>query len=448
VSANDIFDYRTWRPTEAPDCLSIVDTGLVHSRQRSEPKIILSCDTAQDGESRYKESDTLIALGTQSGKVYFFSSLGLLVHEISVEAQIVALEWVGDMTAPSVSPGRIASPTPSVPETTIDIEQPVLDLILDQYKSEANEATGTVQRRSLRKRSSAISSPIPLGRTQDLFSGASESEPLESAPCKPTETLNVRERLQETVTRPRKSYHPRPRIVTETFKVPNPSITKTTPSRPKYLSSPVVMTTAGARQWSQMHTALDSPLILSTLGFTGNLCSSGGGDNERNEARTEECDLGPTIPMNRSASSKRLHRFPSEKPCSKADDRRTSQTCSVTPSPSTTMPPRSAYIRRIPNKGKERACRQRPGFIYRSQVRRYSKEQPTAEEKVQCMGRYLRYGHDDNDSSEDVEERAKPRRKYRSRDILKEENEMLWNEILALREEFRLLREAMLASRS
>lgn len=43
----------------------------------------------------------MIAVGTQAGKVLVYNVLGLLVHEIVVDMPVRALEWVGDMSAPS-----------------------------------------------------------------------------------------------------------------------------------------------------------------------------------------------------------------------------------------------------------------------------------------------------------------------------------------------------------
>jgi hypothetical protein len=74
--------------------------------------VLLGGDATEEEESEYEGSQTLIAIGLQSGKVLIFNVLGLLVHEIQVDHLVIALEWVGDMSAPSILPNRVSSLSP------------------------------------------------------------------------------------------------------------------------------------------------------------------------------------------------------------------------------------------------------------------------------------------------------------------------------------------------
>lgn len=76
------------------------------SRGRKDGAVILGGDAAEDGEQMYEALLTLIAIGTHTGKVLVFNVLGLLVHEIDTRSPVVAVDWVGDMSAPSNLPTR------------------------------------------------------------------------------------------------------------------------------------------------------------------------------------------------------------------------------------------------------------------------------------------------------------------------------------------------------
>lgn len=61
-------------------------------------------DAAGDHETTYEGFETLVAVGTQAGKVLIYDVLGLLIHEIVMNKPVRAVEWVGDMSAPSILP--------------------------------------------------------------------------------------------------------------------------------------------------------------------------------------------------------------------------------------------------------------------------------------------------------------------------------------------------------
>jgi hypothetical protein len=94
-------------------------------------------------------ANTLIAVGTQVGKVLIFDILGLLIHEIAMDVAVRSVEWVGDMSAPPVLPARSSSSPESNPvinaliEEIGDIESLIqyLDAERDKTHDQTNEQT-------------------------------------------------------------------------------------------------------------------------------------------------------------------------------------------------------------------------------------------------------------------------------------------------------------------
>ncbi|KAJ4333134.1 hypothetical protein N0V87_007863 [Didymella glomerata] len=69
------------------------------------PRLLLfSPDSPGDHETTFKGFETLIAVGTQAGKVLIYDVLGLLIHEIVMNKPVRVVEWVGDMSVPSILP--------------------------------------------------------------------------------------------------------------------------------------------------------------------------------------------------------------------------------------------------------------------------------------------------------------------------------------------------------
>ncbi|KAF3004352.1 hypothetical protein E8E13_009686 [Curvularia kusanoi] len=94
-------------------------------------------------EQTSETAQTLIAVGTQIGKILIFNMLGLLVHEVVIDVAMISVEWVGDMSAPPVLPTRGSSspgPNPVIDELiggVGDIESPTLKRRMEEgYVSE------------------------------------------------------------------------------------------------------------------------------------------------------------------------------------------------------------------------------------------------------------------------------------------------------------------------
>lgn len=142
-----------------------------------------------------------------------FNVLGLLVHDIAMEAPIVHVQWVGDMSAPSVLPRRLSSLWP-------DPGLAVGDDRGGEATLRADEEEGTIRKtdRPWKDRGNAL----PFVKTRTLFSaetgrGGPSRRPSDGILGSPSAMESPRERGQE---RPRTKTLIRPRIVTETFRSP------------------------------------------------------------------------------------------------------------------------------------------------------------------------------------------------------------------------------------
>lgn len=200
----------------------------IRSRGRRDRDVILNADAAgdeQEDESVGEAVEVLMAVGFQTGQVAVFNVLGLLEREVVIgSSAVVNVQWVGDMQQPAVLPQRRAS---AAVENLLAIEQPVLDMLMRNYEDTEEEMNGTVRRNEPTR--NVDKSPVPVLQTRNLFSsspneihqaaipprnsslvvGPKGKEASYGSPTRPDRSLN----------RPRKSYA-RPRIVTETFKVP------------------------------------------------------------------------------------------------------------------------------------------------------------------------------------------------------------------------------------
>ncbi|KAF1914036.1 WD40-repeat-containing domain protein, partial [Ampelomyces quisqualis] len=191
-------------------CLSVIADGPYIYEGRRSGMVLLGEDATAEEDLSYEGSQTFIAIGTQAGKVFVFNILGLLVHEITMDVSIIALEWVGDMSAPSVLRGRDCSMPPK--------PRPVVDTLLEIAESEFEGEPGTVRKTLSPSKRNVDALRISTG---DLFS--------DNNPCQ-TRTERLRRpsnkstgspvRLLRPGERPHRHSTIRPRIVTETFVSP------------------------------------------------------------------------------------------------------------------------------------------------------------------------------------------------------------------------------------
>lgn len=360
------------------------------------------------------------------------------MYEVSVEAPVVTVEWVGDMSEPSILPNRLASPIVSIAGE--EPAQPVLDMLMEEYENAEDEQSGTVRKTESPQKPT---SPV-VGETRDLFSASLPAQASLQLPGsisgKPFNApYEVR---KQTVKHPRKSW-PRPRIVTETFRQPSPpSTAEDSPVGAPRSLSPILITATDARKRLQTHTAPDPAPISGVLVFG----SDGSGGSEEG-VESEEPEIWTTAPTS---------------PASMISHKRRSSLLGVSPTHQGAFSPRSATrhekghdmgnpttspIRHVsfaarssPKAVDGEAGSPLPRYRYKalfpSPTGRRERNRSTAEERVYGMRMHLRGG---------LAKDAKPTK--RDRDRLREDNARLRVEMEALRQEFRLLREAMLASR-
>ncbi|KAF1975517.1 hypothetical protein BU23DRAFT_633598 [Bimuria novae-zelandiae CBS 107.79] len=137
-----------------------------------------------------------------------------------MDAPVIALEWVGDQTAPSALPNRKHSLSTCIEE---EENRTGLNSIFDHYGNfsdeESEEGPDTVKRKALPPRGLGARSPIRFDGGRDLFSpefassglGRRRSEVLYRSPSQ----------FEEALEPVRRRSFLRPRIVTETFKDPS-----------------------------------------------------------------------------------------------------------------------------------------------------------------------------------------------------------------------------------
>jgi hypothetical protein len=239
------------------------------SKGREDKTVLLGGDATEEQECIFGGSQTLIAIGTEAGKVIVFNVLGLLISETAIDAPVISIEWVGDMLAPSMLPSRLSSMSPG--------PRPFVEALLEDLEdlSIETEETGTVKKTRSQLQDAARQRGISLG--PDLFnddsarcrSGGPSRRPSDMSNGSPLQVKRTREH-------PRKKSLIRPRIATQTFKSPvshayHPSEPNASaPSAPAYSarrrskidqpSVAIVPSTSRPRQYfSHRNSSLQSP---------------------------------------------------------------------------------------------------------------------------------------------------------------------------------------------
>jgi hypothetical protein len=209
--------------------------------------VLLGGDAAEDAGDVYEGFETLIAIGTQAGKVLVFNALGLLIHEITVGVSITAVEWVGNMTAPSILPTRGLSLSPK--------PRFVVDIVDAEGSTPSDEETGTVKKTRSPHKSALTRKPVPVGPPPDLFSDESRKFKSRVPSRRASDVLRGSPlRVERVRNKHVKKPSARPRISTETFQSPpepsphDPFDVGAAKSRPK-LDPPI----QESRRWPEVH---------------------------------------------------------------------------------------------------------------------------------------------------------------------------------------------------
>ncbi|RYO28122.1 hypothetical protein AA0111_g6898 [Alternaria arborescens] len=214
---------------------------------RVDGMVLLGGDAVEDAGDVYEGFETLIAIGTQAGKVLVFNALGLLIHEITVGVSITAVEWVGNMTAPSILPTRGLSLSPK--------PRFVVDIVDAEGSTPSDEETGTVKKTRSPHNSALTRKPVPVGPPPDLFSDESREFKSRVPSRRASDVLRGSPlRVERVRNKHVKKPSVRPRISTETFQSPpepsphDPFDVGAAKSRPK-LDPPI----QESRRWPEVH---------------------------------------------------------------------------------------------------------------------------------------------------------------------------------------------------
>ncbi|PVI00739.1 hypothetical protein DM02DRAFT_728334 [Periconia macrospinosa] len=196
---------RTWHVSGPANCLAIVFNSSAHYRlgKGSIPTVIPSDEP----------SETLIAIGTESGSVKMYNVLGIMVRENKqYSGPIVALQAVGSMSAPAVLPKQRRSLIPGRTSKR-NAEPTVLTLERDETPGIHSESTESVVRKS------RPASPVKFDGVRDFFCADTNDHPFIHRP--PSRRPKAPERVPSAKRKPRHKSFTRPRLAAETFQSPN-----------------------------------------------------------------------------------------------------------------------------------------------------------------------------------------------------------------------------------
>ncbi|KAG9187761.1 hypothetical protein G6011_05632 [Alternaria panax] len=204
---------RTWNISCPATCLSVSAKGPVHSKGRVGEMVLLGDDAAEDAGDAYEGSETLIAIGTRAGKVLVFNVLGLLIHEIAVGISVTAVEWIGDMTAPSVLPTRATSLSPK--------HRSVVDVVDTEQSTPSEDEGSTVKKFTSLYKPAVTRKPVPVRPPPGLFSDESRKFKMKVPSRRASDVLKGSPpRGERARNRPLKKSSVQPRISTEMVQSP------------------------------------------------------------------------------------------------------------------------------------------------------------------------------------------------------------------------------------
>jgi hypothetical protein len=190
-----------------------------------------------------------------------------------MEGPVVAVEWVGDMSAPSSLPNHVSSVSPE--------PHHVVDQSAEATLASSDEDTGTVKKTATPNKHAVKQKQIPVRQSRDLFS----DDPFKRVPGlsgpRPSDiSRSAPLRVEKTRARPRTRSLIRPRISTVTFQSPPEPHSRITVSSsvtaPSVNSSPPVQE---ARRWPQVHKAQKVASAFHTRRFSAPHASCSSFDN-------------------------------------------------------------------------------------------------------------------------------------------------------------------------
>jgi hypothetical protein len=379
-----------------------------------------------------------------------------------MEAPIIALEWVGDMCAPSFLPNGRGSPSPSPTEE--EQHEPVQDSLLEAYEESLDNDLGTVRRK--KPPATGINSPIRLDGSRDLFSPESRNR---SILRKPSDVSHGSpQQIERTHHHLRRQSFVRPRIVTETFKSPGQTPPRNSlPSSPVHCLSPVQEVQLRRRSREVFDVFFSDALRMTRT-------SSSTSSSEYSQSTTDEIFTTPPTsqkpaPQNRITSPGPTP-FDTPSPPHRTASRSSRRLSSVIRQNDLTPPPYKAPFptrsspKTVDAEAEARTAGRNTNWAERSPFPAPPGQQPKRDfsfepglhaQERRCQEKFVarraseakREAHQQRERVRPIEEETRQSGPDGYDVGLRGDNEMLRREMAWLREEFRALREAVLESR-
>ncbi|KAF2751904.1 hypothetical protein M011DRAFT_498324 [Sporormia fimetaria CBS 119925] len=212
---------RTWKVEDIPNCLSVIPSEDPKSAIQMPKDLFEGRNVMDTDRTQYRTRRQLIALSTRTGDVLIYDMLGLLVHEISAGAPIVALENVSNAKP---LPPLLPPPRGSSLRGSLDIHR-IRGCYMPRMDGEDGENSGTVRMtRSPAMHPTRSASNIFRAAASNLFAMHSRRAANRSSPRPPTrrDFADSDDGSTKSPTKhAREKSYPRPRIATETFRQPS-----------------------------------------------------------------------------------------------------------------------------------------------------------------------------------------------------------------------------------
>ncbi|KAJ4374354.1 hypothetical protein N0V83_003095 [Neocucurbitaria cava] len=328
---------------------------------------------------------------------------------------VINVEWVGDMSAPSILPNRRSSlPAESPPSMG-------LDMPAEESEDAASEECGTVKRTPSPNKRVRFRNPVPNIHTQDLFSDNPPRRMSRTPARKQSDASNGSPlQIDRRRERPRRKSMIRPRIATETFK--SPTVPPDQPIVTGGASPPSVAAVSiqETRSWPQIYQTPNLPLgsVARHLSASQEASSSSQGS----VVSEQEFFTPPTTRRDKGKSPQRL----------------------VSPRETTTAGPSSCPVRRQQGHVTINAPSSSPSS--------HDEAVPLSPRPDRHRGRKREFSfepglHEMEASVEQQYRQARQRRVIGGADRLRElqdENEALKEEVAALQEQFQALKNVLL----
>lgn len=199
--------------------MAVTCRRAVITRKRTDRDVFLGCDATQDANESSPGGKVYIAVGCDTGCVFVYDGIGLMLFKVTMDAPVVTLDWLEETSTPPVFPRRKDSLS-AFSGNEEEGERAVPVNVFTHYEcsaSEAEEESGTVKRTSFSSERPGARNFIRFDGGRDLFSPGPESSSLNR---RKSEIFFRSPAEHEAALEPVRRSFLRPRIATETFKDP------------------------------------------------------------------------------------------------------------------------------------------------------------------------------------------------------------------------------------